>query len=80
MAVGVEWMDRANCVGTDTAAFFPEKAKDARDMNSLAMRTCNNCEVRVECLRYAVEHSLDHGIFGGMLPHERRMVTLRAVS
>lgn len=80
MAVGVDWMDRANCVGTDTEAFFPETGRAAADVTSPAMRVCGRCEVRAECLQYAVTNSLDYGIFGGMLPQERRKVTLRAVS
>lgn len=70
MAIDVNWMDSANCVGTDTEAFFPSSGP--RDSATVfALRVCAGCDVRAECLRYAVNEGLDHGIYGGLLPEER---------
>lgn len=77
MAVDTAWMDRANCLGTDTEAFFEESTSL---LAATAVRVCSRCEVQAECLRYAVENGLDSGIYGGLTPTERRRVTLRVVA
>src|SRR5215472_6468427 len=46
------WQDRALCAQTDPEAFFPEKGGSTRE----AKRVCRGCEVRAECLEYALEH------------------------
>jgi len=46
------WQDRALCAQTDPEAFFPEKGGSTRE----AKRVCRGCEVRAECLDYALEN------------------------
>jgi WhiB family transcriptional regulator, redox-sensing transcriptional regulator len=65
---GLRWQDRALCAQTDPEAFFPEKGGSAR----AAKRVCWACEVRAECLEYALEHDELWGIWGGLSPKERR--------
>jgi WhiB family transcriptional regulator, redox-sensing transcriptional regulator len=62
------WQDRALCAETDPEAFFPEKGGSTRE----AKRTCRACEVRGECLDYALEHGERFGIWGGLSERERR--------
>ncbi len=62
------WQDRALCAQTDPEAFFPEKGGSTRE----AKRVCRSCEVRVECLEYALEHDERFGIWGGLSERERR--------
>ena len=62
------WQDRALCAQTDPEAFFPEKGGSTRE----AKRVCRSCEVRAECLEYALEHDERFGIWGGMSERERR--------
>jgi WhiB family redox-sensing transcriptional regulator len=62
------WQDRALCAETDPEAFFPEKGGSTRD----AKRICAGCEVKAECLAYALEHDERFGIWGGMSERERR--------
>ncbi len=45
------WQDRALCAQTDPEAFFPEKGGSTRE----AKQVCRSCEVRAECLEYALE-------------------------
>ena len=45
-----EWQERALCAQTDPEAFFPEKGGSTRE----AKRICLGCEVRSECLEYAL--------------------------
>ena len=62
------WQDRALCAQTDPEAFFPEKGGSTRE----AKRVCRSCEVRAECLEYALGHDERFGIWGGLSERERR--------
>lgn len=61
------WMDRAVCAQTDPEAFFPDKGGSTRD----AKRLCLSCDVRAECLQYALKHNERFGIWGGKSERER---------
>ena len=63
-----EWQERALCAQTDPEAFFPEKGGSTRE----AKRICSGCEVRAECLEYALAHDERFGIWGGLSERERR--------
>ncbi len=67
------WQDRARCQETDPEAFFPEQGASTR----LAKRVCVACEVRAECLEYALETSQEFGVWGGMSRGERRRLKRR---
>jgi WhiB family redox-sensing transcriptional regulator len=69
------WQDQALCAQTDPEAFFPEKGGSTRE----AKRVCRSCEVRAECLEYALEHDERFGIWGGMSERERRRLKRQAV-
>lgn len=74
-AVEVDWQERALCAQTDPEAFFPEKGGSTRE----AKRICESCEVRDECLEYALEHDERFGIWGGLSERERRRLKRRAI-
>ncbi|MGF7123909.1 transcription factor WhiB [Rhodococcus sp. AG1013] len=63
-----QWQDRALCAQTDPEAFFPEKGGSTRE----AKRICMGCEVRGECLEYALANDERFGIWGGLSERERR--------
>lgn len=63
-----QWQERALCAETDPEAFFPEKGGSTRE----AKRICMGCEVRDECLEYALAHDERFGIWGGLSERERR--------
>lgn len=44
-----------------------------------AKRVCVGCEVRVECLEYALANDERFGIWGGLSERERRKLKKRAV-
>ncbi len=62
------WQDRALCAQTDPEAFFPVKGGSTRE----AKRICLGCEVRAECLEYALSGDERFGIWGGLSERERR--------
>jgi WhiB family transcriptional regulator, redox-sensing transcriptional regulator len=71
---GLGWQDRALCAQTDPEAFYPEKGGSTRE----AKKVCRNCEVRAECLEYALATEQDCGVWGGLSPQERRRLKREA--
>ena len=68
------WQVDALCAQTDPEAFFPEKGGSTRD----AKRICTSCDVRGECLEYALNNDERFGIWGGLSERERRKLKRRA--
>lgn len=68
------WQTDALCSQTDPEAFFPEKGGSTRD----AKRICTSCEVRQQCLEYALANDERFGIWGGLSERERRKLKRRA--
>ncbi|MDP9466617.1 MAG: WhiB family transcriptional regulator [Actinomycetota bacterium] len=62
------WQEQALCAQTDPEAFFPEKGGSTRE----AKRICIGCEVKGECLEYALGQDERFGIWGGLSERERR--------
>jgi len=67
------WQELALCAQTDPEAFFPEKGGSTRE----AKRVCQSCEVRQECLEYALGNDERFGIWGGLSERERRRLKRR---
>jgi WhiB family redox-sensing transcriptional regulator len=68
------WVDRANCLGTDPAAFFLPQGASSH-LHDAARRVCARCEVRPECLTYRLVTSGGHdddGIWAGTSKSYRR--------
>jgi WhiB family redox-sensing transcriptional regulator len=63
-----DWQLWALCREVDPEAFFPEQGESARD----AKRVCGLCEVRAECLEYALANDERFGIWGGLTEREMR--------
>ena len=68
------WQDQALCAQTDPEAFFPEKGGSTRE----AKRICVGCEVKQECLEYALMQDERFGIWGGLSERERRRLKRKA--
>ena len=66
--VELSWQELSLCAQTDPEAFFPEKGGSTRE----AKRICVGCEVKSECLEYALAHDERFGIWGGLSERERR--------
>ncbi|MFF4933154.1 WhiB family transcriptional regulator [Streptomyces griseofuscus] len=67
VATREDWEERAACRATDPDELFVEGAAQNR-----AKAVCNGCRVRTECLAYALDGRIEHGIWGGMTERERR--------
>ena len=68
------WQADSLCAQTDPEAFFPEKGGSTRD----AKRICTSCDVRGECLEYALNNDERFGIWGGLSERERRKLKRQA--
>ena len=68
------WQADSLCAQTDPEAFFPEKGGSTRD----AKKICSSCEVKSQCLEYALSNDERFGIWGGLSERERRKLRKRA--
>jgi WhiB family redox-sensing transcriptional regulator len=69
------WQSRSLCAQTDPESFFPEKGGSTRE----AKKICLNCEVKAECLTYALANDERFGIWGGLSERERRRLKRAAM-
>jgi WhiB family redox-sensing transcriptional regulator len=73
------WGHRAACRGADPDIFFPFSTTEAAFVQiEQARAICGRCPVAADCLDWALRMGLDHGVWGGTTPEERR--ALRAVA
>lgn len=68
-----DWAGLARCRGMDPDVFFGRNLTEART----AIRTCDRCEVREQCLEYAVSEGIDIGVWGGLTERQRRAYVRR---
>lgn len=66
------WTDLARCkeTGPDDETWFPEKWGRGTD----AKKICASCEVRQECLQYALDNGERAGVWGGLNTKERDLL------
>lgn len=64
-----DWHEHAACRRESAATWFPERGADYR----IAVRICETCPVRSECLEYALDHPTQlAGIWAGTTLRQRR--------
>jgi WhiB family redox-sensing transcriptional regulator len=69
----MEWVHRAKCKDEDPELFFPiGTTGPAAAQIDEAKAICMQCQVRVECLDWALATGQDAGVWGGMSEEERR--------
>jgi uncharacterized protein (UPF0179 family) len=56
------WQESALCAQVDSFLFFPEKGFSAH----AAKKVCAGCEVRAECLKFALDNGMEYGVWGGL--------------
>jgi WhiB family transcriptional regulator, redox-sensing transcriptional regulator len=65
-----EWMARGLCRDHPPELFFPSDGVGVE----VAKRICVECPVRQQCLEYALEHRIDHGVWGAASERQRRRI------
>ena len=66
------WRAKASCASKDPETFFPSDSKPTNPAVKAAKKICGLCEVRGQCLTYALENNETFGIWGGLTEGERR--------
>jgi WhiB family redox-sensing transcriptional regulator len=67
----LKWQDDALCAQVSQEMFFPEKGGSTRD----AKRICTTCEVKAQCLDYALQNNERFCIWGGLSERQRRALS-----
>jgi len=69
------WLPQASCIGVDPELFFPVGTSDpALAQVEEAKSICRGCEVRADCLEWALGTYQDAGVWGGLDEEERRVI------
>ncbi len=74
-----DWRHKAACRNEDPELFFPVGATGPAVLQAEeAKKVCMRCNVREECLQWALDNGQDHGVWGGKSEDERRAMKRRA--
>ncbi len=65
-----DWMANGECRFEPPSTFFPSDGVGVE----IAKRICADCKVKAQCLEYALEHRIDHGVWGGTSERQRRRI------
>lgn len=67
------WRSLAACRHSDPELFFPISSYGpAQGQLRSAQAVCARCQVREDCLSFALDTGQDHGVWGGLSEEERR--------
>jgi WhiB family redox-sensing transcriptional regulator len=72
-----DWEDQAACKGTPSQWWFPSGNPPTE-----ALQLCQHCQVRIDCLAYAIANDIRVGVWGGELMsryHRRRDRAINAL-
>jgi WhiB family redox-sensing transcriptional regulator len=66
------WRAASACLNADPDMFFPVAAGTAASKETArALRICQGCPVRQQCLDFAMQSGEKDGIWGGTTPEQR---------
>ena len=70
----IPWFGKTACSGLASddkyATFFPDDEEDKTE----ALKYCNTCQVKEDCLNYALQERIEYGIWGGFNSRERKIL------
>ncbi|MFD6565344.1 WhiB family transcriptional regulator [Micromonospora profundi] len=70
-----DWRKRSACRDSDPELHFPVGTSGpALIQIEQAKAVCRPCPVKADCLQFALDGGIDHGVWGGMSEEERRAV------
>ncbi len=73
MGTAEKWMEKGKCFNLDPDVFFPSDGVGV----DVARTICKDCSVKAQCLEYALDNRIDHGVWGGTSERERRRISRR---
>jgi WhiB family redox-sensing transcriptional regulator len=69
----MDWVHHARCKDEDPELFFPIGTTGTAALQiAQAKAVCVQCDVRIECLEWAMATGQDAGVWGGLSEEERR--------
>lgn len=68
--MSTEWMAQSKCREYPPDVFFPRNGVGVLTTQKI----CEDCPVAVDCLEYALDNHVDHGVWGGKSERERRRI------
>ena len=75
MKMTPDWFEQARCRKMDTSVFFPHTTEGM----GIARSICGECTVKRECLKYAIDNEITHGVWGGLGEQARRTIRTRKI-
>lgn len=69
-----DWQLDGACAGQDPDLWWSEDPHDVG--KKIAVAICGTCPVQRECLEHAMSRPEREGIWGGLMPHERRRLAV----
>jgi WhiB family transcriptional regulator, redox-sensing transcriptional regulator len=69
-----DWQLDAACAGQDPELWWCEDPHDVG--KKIAVAICGTCPVQRECLEHAMSTPEREGIWGGLMPYERRRLAV----
>lgn len=73
-ARGHDWRTQASCLGLDVNDFVPDGKGE--QIPPEIRRICLACPSLQDCLDFAIEERIPHGVYGATSPRERRGLTV----
>jgi WhiB family redox-sensing transcriptional regulator len=73
----MSWQHKAACLDVPVDVFFPQPGPDFKAQLTAARNYCLTCPVKLDCLRFAMNHEAEHGerslpgVWGGTTERER---------
>lgn len=71
-----DWTVEARCRGSEVDTFFVRSLPEARE----AIKLCQRCNVKQDCLEYAVDEGIELGVWGGLTERQRRAYARRSMA
>lgn len=71
----MEWLEQAECRGSDPELFFPTRPNSPEVL--LALQLCCTCNVRNKCYDVAASNLMIEGIWGGTTQDQRKQLQRR---
>jgi len=76
--LSMTWITESACLGMRPEIFHPVKGdKEIHAKIAAARKVCFSCDVRLECLHYALSTRQRFGVWGGETERQRRQLRLR---
>jgi len=76
--LNTSWRKQAACAGADLMLFMPDENNYLSDKRRLeALAYCDTCKVRRDCLEYAYDNNIQHGVWGGLSTKQRRKLKFK---